>query len=128
MDRPDYTKEELWVMHGMAHGCTREQIAKSIPSPRSAGQFNGDVKHASPSTVARLARSAADKTGCDSIVHAVAVMVAHAWISVDHAEQKHTAQETAVEWLTTRIMSCVDWREFVELRTAYAKMTTEEQP
>lgn len=128
MDKPDYTKEELWVMHGMAHGCTREQIARSIPSPRGSGQFNGDAKHASPSTVARLARSAADKTGCDSIVHAVAVMVAHAWISVDHAEQKHTAHATAVEWLTTRIMSCVDWREFVELRTAYAKMTTEEQP
>jgi hypothetical protein len=123
--RPEYTKDELHVMERMAHGDTRDTIAESMDSTgRGRPSAHG---HASPSYVARLARSAADKTGCQSIVHAIAVMVANAWVSVDHTAQKGTANDTALHWLDTQIHSCTSWREFVELRTAYIRMTPGEQ-
>jgi hypothetical protein len=121
MNKPDYTAEELWVMERMAHGVTREGIASVLRSPKT-GRRGSSMAH-----VARIARSAADKTECQSIVHAIAVMVANAWISVEHNGQKATAHDTALHWLHTRIMSALDWREVVELRTAYKRMIAEEQ-
>lgn len=120
MDKVDYTALELHVMHLMAHGYTREQIAQRIHGA------NGRL--ISPSTVARCSRSATDKAvppdsgGPVPIIHGIAVMVAQGRISVRFADQKPTAQETALAWLDKRIHSCLNWQEFEELRAVYAAL------
>lgn len=109
MDAPQYTPEELRVMSLMAHGRTRESVALTM--------------NISQSTVSRTARLAADKAGGSTIVHGVAIMVAQGRISVRHGTEMDTAQHTAEHWLITKMMSCVDWREFEELRNAYRLLT-----
>lgn len=123
MDGPQYTSLELKVMTLMAHGCTREQISQRVHGP------NGRL--ISPSTVARTARSATDKAVPTPemnapIIHGVAVLVAQGRISVRYGDQKPTARETAVAFLEKRIMSCLDWREFEELRGVYTAMRAEQ--
>lgn len=115
MNRPSlYGEHELKVMELMAHGKTREEISTTL--------------RLSPSTVARAARLATDRvtgrTG-DSIVYGVALLVAQGRISVRHNGQRQTAYATAVAWLDTKIMSCLNWQEFEELRAAYVAMQTE---
>lgn len=122
MDGPQYTSLELKVMQLMAHGCTREQISQRVHGP------NGRL--ISPSTVARTARSATDKAVPTPemnapIIHGVAVLVAQGRISVKFADQRPTAQETALAWLDTKIHSCLNWREFEELRSAYTALRSE---
>jgi hypothetical protein len=112
MDTSKYTPNELRIMSLMAHGVIREEIARRMG------------KGFSQSTVTRTARLAADKAGAGTIVHGVAVLVAQGLISVRYGGQKGTAQETAEHWLITKMMSCVDWQEFVELRTAYSVLTS----
>ena len=112
--RTEYGENELRVMTLMAHGKTRLEIAGEL--------------HISPSSVARAARLATDRatgsTGA-SIIYGVAVLVARGHISVSHQNQESTAYKTALAWLETRLMSCLDWREFVEIRNAYRAMKTE---
>lgn len=124
MDGPQYTSLELKVMSLMAQGFTREQISQHVHGP------NGRL--ISPSTVARNARSATDKAvppGPDPapIIHGVAVLVAQGRISVGYGDQKPTARETALAFLEKRIMSCLDWREFEELRAVYKAMRAEQK-
>lgn len=115
MDGPQYTALELHIMHLMAHGYSRESIASKM--------------NLSPSTVARNARSATDKSVPAEhpvpIVHGIAVMVAQGRISVKFADQRPTAQETALAWLDKKIHSCLNWREFEDLRAAYAALRKE---
>lgn len=122
MDGPQYTSLELKVMQLMAHGCTREQISQRVHGP------NGRL--ISPSTVARTARTATDKAVPvpemnAPIVWGVATLVAQGRISVKFADQRPTAQETALAWLDTKIHSCLNWREFEELRSAYTALRSE---
>lgn len=118
MDRPDYTALELHVMHLMAHGYSRESISRKMGL--------------SPSTVARIARAATDKAVPAPemnapIIHGISVMVAQGRISVRFADQKSTARETALAFLEKKIMSCLDWREFEELRAVYTAMRAEQK-
>jgi hypothetical protein len=112
MDAPQYTPNELRIMSLMAHGVIREAIARRMG------------KGFSQSTVTRTARLAADKAGGGTIVHGVAIMVAQGLISVRYGGQKDTAQHTAEHWLITKMMSCLDWQEFTELRAAYTGLTS----
>lgn len=113
MDKIEYSELEITVMSLMARGKTRGQIAL--------------IMNVSPSTVARNARSATDKAvptadGNAPIIYGVAVMVAQGRIGVRFGEEKPTARETAVAFLEKKIMSCLDWREFEELRNAYTAL------
>lgn len=104
MTRPEYTTSELNIMQLMAHGVTRDEISAKTGM--------------SLSTVARIARDAADKAVASGapIVQGIATMVAEGAISVPARRQKDTARETALHWLETRLMSCVSLTEFQELR------------
>lgn len=110
MARPEYTTIEKNVMQLMAHGVTRDEIAAKTAM--------------SLSTVARIARDATDKAVAPGapIVQGIATMVAEGAISVPARAQLPTARETALHWLETRIMSAVDWREFVQLRDTFREM------
>lgn len=110
MARPGYSPAELRIMQLMAHGITREEIR--------------DKTGMSLSTVARTARDATDKAVAPGapIVQGIATMVAEGAISVPHNGQRHTARETALHWVETRLMSAVDWSEFVQLRDTYREM------
>lgn len=124
MDGPQYTSLELKVMQLMAQGFTREAIANRIYGP------NGRL--ISPSTVARNARSATDKAvppGPDPapIIHGVAVLVAQGRISVVFGRERDTARDTALAFLEGKIMSCLDWTEFEELRAVYTAMRAEQK-
>lgn len=107
---PEYTPSELRVMQLMAHGVTRGEIS--------------DRTGMSLSTVARIARDATDKAaGLNApIIQGIATMVAEGSVSVPAREQLPTARETALHWLETRIMSAVEWKEFVELRDTFREM------
>lgn len=111
MTRPEYTTSELNIMQLMAHGITREEISAKTRMSRS--------------TVARIARDATDKAVAPGapIVQGIATMVAEGAISVPARRQKDTAKSTALFWLETRLMSCVDWAEFREIRDTYREMT-----
>lgn len=113
MTRPEYTKVEQAVMQLMAHGITREGIR--------------DKTGMSLSTVARIARDATDKAVAPGapIIQGIATMVAEGSISVPARGQRSTARETALHWLETRLMSAVDWQEFVKLRDTYREMVKE---
>lgn len=121
MDPVDLTPLEQAVMQLMAHGVTRETIAAKVKLRQG-----GELRPVSPATIARAARSAADKVGVETIQHAVAVLVARGQISVRHGHAEPTAYETALAWLDMRMHSCVSLREFQELRAAWAAMRSEE--
>lgn len=116
------TDLEKAVMTRMAHGDIRETIALKVQVRRSSGE----MRPISPSTVARVARSAAEKCGTQSIVHAIAILVSRGLISVKHGQAEVTAYKTALAWLDMRIHSCLSWREFKELQTAWEAMKAEE--
>ena len=69
MEPVDLTPIEQAVMQLMAHGVTRETIAEKIKLRQ-----DGELRSVSPATIARAARSAADKVGGETIQHAVAVL------------------------------------------------------
>lgn len=122
MEPVDLTPVEQAVMQLMAHGVTRETIAEKV----KLRQADGGLKSLSPATIARAARSAADKVGVETIQHAVSVLIARGQISVKHGHQEPTAHATALAWLDMRMHSCTSLREFQELRAAWAAMRTEE--
>lgn len=122
MEPVDLTPVEQAVMQLMAHGVTRETIAEKIKL-RYGG---GELKSLSPATIARAARSAADKVGVETIQHAVAVLVSRGQISVRYGHAERDAYETALAWLDMRMHSCTSLREFQELRAAWAAMRAEE--
>jgi DNA-binding CsgD family transcriptional regulator len=105
-----YSKLELRIMELLAHGRTRMEVSRELAI--------------SPSTVARHVQVATERTRAQSTIHAVAVLVAQGRISVRSIHQEDTAQETALNWLQVKIMSCLDWRQFQELRAAYVAMNT----
>lgn len=117
MEPVDLTPIEQAVMQLMAHGVTRETIAEKIKLRQ-----NGELRSISPATIARAARSAADKVGVETIQHAVSVLISRGQISVRHGHQEGTAYETAIAWLDMRMHSCVSLREFQELRAAWVAM------
>lgn len=108
----DYSRVELLIMEFLAHGYTRERISMDMGI--------------SPSTVARHVRSATQRAGVTHTVHAVAVLVAQGLISVRSIHREATDRDTALNWLQVKIMSCLDWREFQDLRAAYVAMTAPE--
>lgn len=108
----EYSRTELFIMEFLAHGYTRERISTDL--------------NISPSTVARYIRVVTERAGADSTVHAVAILVAQGRISVRGIHRETTARDTALNWLHIKIMSCLDWREFQELRAAYVAMTAPE--
>lgn len=121
MEPVDLTPVEQAVMQLMAHGVTRETIAEKIKLRQA-----GELRSISPATIARAARSAADKVGVETIQHAVAVLVSRGQISVLHGQAEPTAYETALAWLNMRMHSCISLREFQELRAALTAMQAEE--
>lgn len=122
MTEINLTDLEKAVMTGMAHGDIREAIARKIHMRRG----DGEMRSISPATVARHARSAAEKCGTQSIVHAIAILVSRGLISVKHGQAEVTAYKTALAWLDMRIHSCLTWQEFTELRDAWRAMKAEE--
>lgn len=121
MDPVDLTPIEQAVMQLMAHGVTRETIAAKVKLRQA-----GELRPVSPATIARAARSAADKCGVETIQHAVSVLISMGQISVRHGHAEATAYDTAMAWLMMRMHSCTSLREFQELRAAFTAMRTEE--
>lgn len=109
-----YSRVELLVMELLAHGYTRGNVSARL--------------QISPSTVARHARVATERAGAKSTVHAIALLVALGRIDVRSIHREDSDESTAVNWLQVKLMSCLDWQEFRDIRAAYAAMVAPGAP
>jgi hypothetical protein len=110
---PAYTEQELTVMQAMAHGGSRFSVAEDLG--------------VSAATLSRVSRSAAIKAGATPnpnggvyIISGICIMVAQGVITVRQNNEKDTPVKSAEDHYLTKLLSCLDWQEFEELRASYA--------